>query len=69
MSPKAFLQVIENLNNKQNEAVKEIGFRDFLHLQADINLGKLALWLVRNFNTCSCSLPLAHGRVRVIECT
>ncbi|KAJ8430588.1 hypothetical protein Cgig2_001015 [Carnegiea gigantea] len=29
--------------------------------------GKLAVWLVRNFDTCSCSLPLTHGRLRVTE--
>ncbi|KAJ8423852.1 hypothetical protein Cgig2_024098 [Carnegiea gigantea] len=30
-------------------------------------LGKLALWLLQNFDTCSYSLPLAHGRMRVTE--
>ncbi|KAJ8430873.1 hypothetical protein Cgig2_011336 [Carnegiea gigantea] len=67
MSPKALRQVIENLNNKRNEAIKGIGFRDFLYLQADMIPGKLALWLVRHFNTCSSSLPLTHGRIRVTE--
>ncbi|KAJ8424216.1 hypothetical protein Cgig2_033100 [Carnegiea gigantea] len=67
MSPKALRQVIENLNNKQKEAIKEIGFRGFLHLQDDMISGKLALWLVRNFDTCSCSLPLAYGRISVTE--
>ncbi|KAJ8433421.1 hypothetical protein Cgig2_024757 [Carnegiea gigantea] len=28
---------------------------------------KLALWLVCNFGTCSYSLPLTHGRMRVTE--
>ncbi|KAJ8423235.1 hypothetical protein Cgig2_013487 [Carnegiea gigantea] len=29
--------------------------------------GKLAVWLVRNVDTCLCSLPLTHGRFRVTE--
>ncbi|KAJ8423854.1 hypothetical protein Cgig2_007558 [Carnegiea gigantea] len=29
--------------------------------------GKLAVWLVRNFDICSCSLPLTNGRLRVTE--
>ncbi|KAJ8421869.1 LOW QUALITY PROTEIN: hypothetical protein Cgig2_016479 [Carnegiea gigantea] len=65
MSPKGLQQLIENLNNKQKEVVKEIDFRSFLHLQAGMILGKLALWL--NFNNFSCSLPLANGRIRLTE--
>ncbi|KAJ8423982.1 hypothetical protein Cgig2_030083 [Carnegiea gigantea] len=67
MSPKGLRQLIEKLNNKQKEAVKEIGFGCFLHLQLDMIPGKLAVWLVRDFDTCSCSLPLTHGRFRVTE--
>ncbi|KAJ8421428.1 hypothetical protein Cgig2_018795 [Carnegiea gigantea] len=63
MSPR----LIEKLNDKQKEALKEIGFGGFLHLQLDMIPGKLAVWLVRNFDTCSCSLPLTHGRFRVTE--
>ncbi|KAJ8420619.1 LOW QUALITY PROTEIN: hypothetical protein Cgig2_000437 [Carnegiea gigantea] len=48
MSPKGLRQLIEKLNDKQKEAIKEIG-------------------CVRNFDTCSCSLPLTHGRFRVTE--
>ncbi|KAJ8421464.1 hypothetical protein Cgig2_022515 [Carnegiea gigantea] len=29
--------------------------------------GKLMLWFVCNFSTCSYSIPLAHDRIRVIE--
>ncbi|KAJ8425597.1 hypothetical protein Cgig2_008575 [Carnegiea gigantea] len=47
MSPKGLWQWIENLNDKQKEA--------------------LALWLVRNFNTYYCSLPLSHGMMKVTE--
>ncbi|KAJ8423195.1 LOW QUALITY PROTEIN: hypothetical protein Cgig2_019237 [Carnegiea gigantea] len=65
MSPKGLRQLIEKLNDKQKEAVKEIGFSGFLYLQVDIIPGKLAL--VRNFDTCLCSLPLTHGRLRVTE--
>ena len=32
MSPKGLRQLIEKLNDKQKEAVKEIGFGGFLHL-------------------------------------
>ncbi|KAJ8444074.1 hypothetical protein Cgig2_030931 [Carnegiea gigantea] len=67
MSPKGLRQLIEKLNDKQKEAVKEIGFGGLLHLQLDMIPGKLAVWLVRNFDTCSCSLPLTHGRFRVTE--
>ncbi|KAJ8421310.1 hypothetical protein Cgig2_017156 [Carnegiea gigantea] len=67
MSPKALWQRIENLNNKQKEAVREIGFEGFLNLQADMILRKLALWLVQNFGTYSCSLSLTHGRIRVTQ--
>ncbi|KAJ8420524.1 hypothetical protein Cgig2_024955 [Carnegiea gigantea] len=67
MSPKGLRQLIEKLNDKQKDAVKEIGFGGFLHLQLDMIPGKLAVWLVRNFDTCSCSLPLTHGRFRVTE--
>ncbi|KAJ8421176.1 hypothetical protein Cgig2_007698 [Carnegiea gigantea] len=67
MSPKGLRQLIEKLNDKQKEVVKEIGFGGFLYLQVDMILGKLAVWLVRNFDTCSCSLPLTHGRLRVTK--
>ncbi|KAJ8444803.1 hypothetical protein Cgig2_014992 [Carnegiea gigantea] len=67
MSPKRLRQLIEKLNDKQKEAIKEIGFGGFLYLKVDMIPGKLALQLVRDFNTCSCSLPLTHGRLRVIE--
>jgi len=67
MSPKGLRQLIENVNDKQKEVVKEISFGGFLYLQVDVILGKLAVWLVRNFDTCSCSLPLTHGRLRVTE--
>jgi len=46
MSPKGLRQRIENLNDKQKEAVREIDFGSFLHLQADMIPRKLALWLV-----------------------
>ncbi|KAJ8421372.1 hypothetical protein Cgig2_025255 [Carnegiea gigantea] len=67
MSPKGLRQLIEKLNDKQKEVVKEIGFGGFLHLQLDMIPGKLAVWLVRNFDTCSYSLPLTHGRFKVTE--
>ncbi|KAJ8444799.1 hypothetical protein Cgig2_014988 [Carnegiea gigantea] len=67
MSPKGLRQLIEKLNDKQKEAIKEIGFGSFLYLKVDMIPGKLALQLVCNFNTCSCSLPLTHGRLRVTE--
>lgn len=38
-----------------------------MHLEADIIPGKMAVWLVQNFDMCSCSLPLANGRMRVTE--
>ncbi|KAJ8427652.1 LOW QUALITY PROTEIN: hypothetical protein Cgig2_010665 [Carnegiea gigantea] len=44
-----------------------MGFRGFLHLQANMISGKLALWLVRNFDTSFCSLPLTHGRMTVTK--
>ncbi|KAJ8439837.1 hypothetical protein Cgig2_022999 [Carnegiea gigantea] len=55
------------IRSRKKEAVEEIGFRGFLNLQADMTLGKLAVWLVRNFDTCPCSLPLTHGRIWVTE--
>ncbi|KAJ8428281.1 hypothetical protein Cgig2_034095 [Carnegiea gigantea] len=51
MSPKGLRQLIENLNDKQKEGIREID-------------GKL---LVRNFDMWSCSLPLANGRMRLTE--
>ncbi|KAJ8431131.1 hypothetical protein Cgig2_010064 [Carnegiea gigantea] len=36
MSCKGLQQLIENLNDKQKEVIKEIDFGDFLHLQADM---------------------------------
>ncbi|KAJ8428280.1 hypothetical protein Cgig2_034094 [Carnegiea gigantea] len=65
MSPKGPRQLIENLNDKQKEGIQEIGFGGFLYRQADIILE--AMWLVQNFDTCSCSMPLANGRKRVTE--
>lgn len=38
-----------------------------MHLQADIIPKKMAVWLVRSFNTRSCSLLIANGRARVTE--
>ena len=38
-----------------------------MHLPANMILGKLVLWLVRNFDTYSCSVPFAHGGMRVTE--
>ncbi|KAJ8428282.1 hypothetical protein Cgig2_034096 [Carnegiea gigantea] len=49
------------------KAIKEINYRDFLHLKADTILGKLAVGLVRNFDTYSFPLLLTYGRTRVIE--
>ncbi|KAJ8420462.1 hypothetical protein Cgig2_000533 [Carnegiea gigantea] len=67
--PKAKKSKPKEFNNRMSpkEAVKEIGFGGFLHLQLDMIPRKLAVWLVRNFDTCSCSLPLTHGRFRVTE--
>ncbi|KAJ8423611.1 hypothetical protein Cgig2_011959 [Carnegiea gigantea] len=67
MSPKGLRQLIEKLNDKQKEVVKEIGVGGFLYLQVDMIPGKLAVWLVLNFDTCSCFLPLIHGKLRVTE--
>ena len=67
MSPKWLYQLITNLNDKQQEVVKEIGIRGFLHLKTDMTLAKLAVLLVRNFDICSCFLLLAHGTMRVTE--
>ncbi|KAJ8420433.1 hypothetical protein Cgig2_023118 [Carnegiea gigantea] len=67
MSPKGLRQVIEKLNDKQKELVKEIGFEGLLYLQVDMISGKLVVWLVRNFDTCLCFLPLTHGRLRLTE--
>ena len=52
MSPKGLQQLDKNLNDKQKEAVKEIGFDSFCHLQADTIPGKLMAWLAHNFDTC-----------------
>ncbi|KAJ8445868.1 hypothetical protein Cgig2_000180 [Carnegiea gigantea] len=41
MSPKGLRQLIKKLNDKQKEAVKEIGFGSFLHLQLDMMPRKL----------------------------
>ncbi|KAJ8422555.1 hypothetical protein Cgig2_033478 [Carnegiea gigantea] len=67
MSPKGLRQLIEKLNDKQKEAVKEIGFGGFLYLQVDMIPGKLVVWLVRNLDTYSCSMPLTHGGLRVTD--
>ncbi|KAJ8435776.1 hypothetical protein Cgig2_019195 [Carnegiea gigantea] len=66
-SPKGLGQLIENLNNKQKEAIEEIGFGGFLHSPVDMIPGKLAVWLVHNIDARSCFLPLAHGRMRVTK--
>ncbi|KAJ8425868.1 hypothetical protein Cgig2_028213 [Carnegiea gigantea] len=67
MSPAGLHQLIQNLNNKQKECMQDIDFEGFLHLRADIILEKIALGMVRNFDTCSCSLLLANGRMRLPE--
>ena len=36
MSPNGLRQLIENLNDKQEEAIKEIDFGGFFHLQAEV---------------------------------
>ncbi|KAJ8421245.1 hypothetical protein Cgig2_013346 [Carnegiea gigantea] len=51
MSPKGLRQLIENLNDNQKKASKK----------------SVAVWLVWNFDTCSCSLPFANDRMSVIE--
>ncbi|KAJ8421730.1 hypothetical protein Cgig2_027404 [Carnegiea gigantea] len=43
MLPKALRQLIEKPNDKQKEAIKEIGFGNFLYLQVDMILGKALL--------------------------
>ncbi|KAJ8420329.1 hypothetical protein Cgig2_020667 [Carnegiea gigantea] len=45
MSLEALRKVTINLDNKQKEAIRETGFRGFLHLQSDMISRKLALWL------------------------
>ncbi|KAJ8422157.1 LOW QUALITY PROTEIN: hypothetical protein Cgig2_012316 [Carnegiea gigantea] len=64
MSPNGLQQLIENLNDKQKEAIKQIDFEGFFRLQVD---GKLAVWSAYNFSTCSCILLRAYGRMRVTE--
>ena len=66
MSPKALRKVIEYLNDKRKEAVRDIRW-GFLHVEANMVPGKLELWLVRNFDTYSCSLPLTDGSMRLTE--
>ena len=41
--PKGLQQLIENLNDKQKEVIKEISFDSLLHLQVDMILGRLAV--------------------------
>lgn len=43
--------------------LNEVDFIGFLHSEADTILGKLPVWLVRNFN----SLRLTYGRMKVTK--
>jgi len=60
MSPQGLRQLMKNVNDNQKQAIKENDFGSLLHLQVDTIPGRLAVWLVRNFDTCSypCHLPM-----------
>ncbi|KAJ8423262.1 hypothetical protein Cgig2_014408 [Carnegiea gigantea] len=49
----------------QKHTVKEVGFDGFLLFEADTIPGKLVVCLVHNFDSCSRSVPLAYGSMRV----
>ncbi|KAJ8447521.1 hypothetical protein Cgig2_031134 [Carnegiea gigantea] len=64
---RGLLNLIKNLNDKQKWTIKEISLSSFLHLQAGMIPGRLAVQFVRNFDTHSCFLLLAYGRMMVTE--
>ncbi|KAJ8425495.1 hypothetical protein Cgig2_028513 [Carnegiea gigantea] len=67
MSPKGLQRLTENLNDKQKQAIQEVGFNNFLHLEADKILEKPAVWLVHNFNASSYSILFTYGNMRVTK--
>ncbi|KAJ8421093.1 LOW QUALITY PROTEIN: hypothetical protein Cgig2_025556 [Carnegiea gigantea] len=50
---------------KLKEFKNQMSPKEAIRRSTDIILGKLALWLVQNFNICSYSLTLTHGKMRV----
>ncbi|KAJ8425006.1 hypothetical protein Cgig2_025385 [Carnegiea gigantea] len=62
MSPSGFVAMIENLNEAQRQAVHDMGFGGFLHLQAIELPGDLCKWLVDNFDLCSVTLYISADK-------
>ncbi|KAJ8426238.1 hypothetical protein Cgig2_018523 [Carnegiea gigantea] len=59
------MQINQKLNGRRS---RSLSTRCHRRGCADIIPEKMVVWLVRNFDTCSCSLPLANGRMRATDC-
>ncbi|XP_057800705.1 uncharacterized protein LOC131016113 [Salvia miltiorrhiza] len=59
-SPSYLQKLISSLNDAQKEAVRQIGFGDFLHLQINELTTKLTYWVVKNFDSKELSIQLCN---------
>ncbi|KAJ8437684.1 hypothetical protein Cgig2_028622 [Carnegiea gigantea] len=68
MSPKRLQQLIENLNDKKKAGIREISFRGFQHLQADIISEKMAVWETLTRALAPCHSLMWPERDNISKC-
>ena len=61
-TPRFFVEVIKNINDKQRQSVKDIGFGHILIYNVDYLPSILAYSLLKIFNSFSCSIKLADEK-------
>ncbi|KAJ8439008.1 hypothetical protein Cgig2_013004 [Carnegiea gigantea] len=66
MPPKRLWELVENMNDMQKEATRQISFGGFLHLQVDMISGKLTLMRVIEHDV-HMMLVLPKGSLEVVE--
>ncbi|KAJ8444137.1 hypothetical protein Cgig2_029912 [Carnegiea gigantea] len=62
MSPSGLVCMIDNFNEAQRKAIRDMGFRGFLHLQVIELPGNLYKWLVDRFDPYSITLYISPDK-------
>ncbi|KAJ8421611.1 hypothetical protein Cgig2_021853 [Carnegiea gigantea] len=62
MSPSWFVGMINNFNEVQRKAIRDMGFGGFLHLQVTELQGNLCNWLVGRFDLYSVTLYISPNK-------
>ncbi|KAJ8428421.1 hypothetical protein Cgig2_010404 [Carnegiea gigantea] len=62
MSPSGFIAMIDKFSEAQRQAIIDMGFEGFLHLQVNKLLGDLCKWLVDSFDPYSVTLYISPDK-------